>query len=97
MMTLSDRVRLLIEVVTPPSRRFVALEEDTGVRAETWRTWWNRGGKASADMIDGVSKRWPEYAFWIASGWSDTERGHLAPNKAEAVKIKRASVITAVK
>jgi hypothetical protein len=32
----------------------MALEDATNVKPETWRTWWNRGGKASADMIQGM-------------------------------------------
>lgn len=78
-MNLSERLRLVVETVTPPTRRFVALEERTEIKAETWRTWWNRGGKASADMIQAVAESYPEYAFWIATGVEDFAHGHTSP------------------
>lgn len=79
-MGLSDRLRKLIEIVMPPTRRFAMLEEQTNVKAETWRTWWNRGGKASAEMIQGVGQAWPEYAFWLVTGTSDLRHGHRSPD-----------------
>lgn len=78
-MNLSERLRQLIEAVTPPTRRFVALEEETGIKAETWRTWWNRGGKASADLIQAAGQTWPEYAFWLVTGIDDFYSGHTSP------------------
>lgn len=78
-MNLSERLRQLIEAVTSPTRRFVALEEQTGVKAETWRTWWNRGGKASADLIQAAGQTWPEYAFWLVTGINDFYNGHTNP------------------
>lgn len=79
-MSLSDRLRRLIDVIVPPTRRFVTLEDQTGVKAETWRTWWNRGGKASAEMVQGVGQGWPEYAFWLVTGTSDLQHGHRSPD-----------------
>ena len=79
-MSINERVRLVIETVTPPTRRFVALEDSTGVKAETWRTWWNREGKPSADMIEALAKAWPEFAFWVSTGIDDFAHGHIAPN-----------------
>lgn len=78
-MNLSERLRQIIEAVTSPTRRFVALEEQTGVKAETWRTWWNRGGKASADLIQAAGQTWPEYAFWLVTGTDDFYNGHTSP------------------
>jgi len=79
-MNISDRLRLVIEAVTPPTRRFVALEEATQIKAESWRTWWNRGGKASPDMIQTIARAYPEYALWIVTGITDQLFGHIAPS-----------------
>ncbi|MCY0915289.1 hypothetical protein INH39_08450 [Massilia violaceinigra] len=97
-MNLSERLRELIEVVTPPTRRFVALEEETGLKAETWRTWWNRGGKASADMIQAAGKTWPEYAFWLVTGTEDFFSGHTSPRirKSPHVQLRERSAAKAV-
>jgi hypothetical protein len=84
-MSLSDRLRKLIELVTPATRRFVTLEDQTGIKAETWRTWWNRGGKASAEMIQGIGQGWPEYAFWLVTGTSDLRHGHRSPDDEDAM------------
>lgn len=90
-MSLSERLRQLIEIVTPPTRRFIALEEATKIKAETWRTWWNRGGKASADMIQGIGAAWPEYAFWLVTGTPDLPHGHRAPTTDKAVLTRDAA------
>lgn len=87
-MNLTERLRSLVERVAPATRRFVALEEATGIKAETWRTWWNRGGKASADMIQGVGIAWPEYAFWLVTGVDDSSHGHKDPT-AEKILMDR--------
>jgi hypothetical protein len=78
-MNLTERLRALVGHIAPTTRRFVALEEATGIKAETWRTWWNRGGKASADMIQGIGEAWPEYAFWLVTGVDDSSHGHKDP------------------
>jgi hypothetical protein len=78
-MSLSDRLRQIIEAVTPATRRFITLEEKTKIKAETWRTWWNRGGKASPDMIQEIGQTWPEYAFWLVTGITDFTHGHIEP------------------
>ncbi len=90
-MNLSERLRHLIETVTPPTRRFVALEEATRIKAETWRTWWNRGGKASADMIEGIGAAWPEYAFWLVTGVPDLPHGHRVPTADKVVLARDAA------
>ncbi len=70
---------MIVELVCPPTRRFVTLHERTGIKAETWRTWWNRAGSPSGEMIEGLAKAWPQFAFWLASGIADVEHGHAAP------------------
>lgn len=78
-MGLSERLHEVIECVTPATRRFVTLEEVTKIKSETWRTWWNRGGKASPDMIQEVARAWPSYALWLVAGITDELFGHIAP------------------
>lgn len=83
-MNLSERLREIIEKVTPPTRRFVALEEATQINAKTWQTWWSRKGKASADMIQAAGQAWPHYAFWLVTGIDDFNHGHTSPNHANS-------------
>lgn len=95
-MNLSERLRQLIEAVTSSTRRFVALEEQTGVKAETWRTWWNRGGKASADLIQAAAQTWPEYAFWLVTGVDDFLNGHTSPPNPEKASFRERDAAKAV-
>jgi hypothetical protein len=30
-------------------------------------------------MIEALARRWPQYAFWLATGLTDAENGHTAP------------------
>ncbi|WP_409031366.1 hypothetical protein [Janthinobacterium sp. CG_23.3] len=78
-MNLSQRLKLIVENMTPASRRFVALEEATQINAKTWQTWWSRGGRASADMVESAGKAWPQYAFWLVTGIDDFAHGHSSP------------------
>jgi hypothetical protein len=83
-MNLSERLREIVEKMTPPTRRFVALEEATKINAKTWQTWWSRGGKASADMIQAAGQAWPHFAFWLVTGVDDYRHGHTMPGLTEA-------------
>lgn len=76
---IGDRLRLLISELTPEKRRFPTLQELTGITESTWRTWWTRGGVPSGSLIEGASRAWPEYAFWLATGAEDFRFGHHAP------------------
>lgn len=81
MLSIADRMKVLIASNTSSSRRFKELEELSGVKAETWRTYWNRNSKPSAEMIEAVAEIWPEYAFWLATGITDCLYGHICPDE----------------
>lgn len=72
------RLRFLINEVTRGRADWKALQHKTGVSAEKWRNF-NRGAtKSSSEMIEAVSKEWPQYAFWLVTGVSDEHHGHHA-------------------
>lgn len=77
--TLHERLRTVIAAHTHETRRFKELEERTGIATATWKTYWSRGSRPSAELIEAVVKLWPEYGLWIATGESDEEYGHLSP------------------
>lgn len=79
-MTLSIRLQAIIVEETTEYRRFKQLEERTGIQADTWKSWYHGRQRPTADMIESVSKEWPEYAFWLATGTTDSDYGHVAPN-----------------
>ncbi len=93
-MNINDRFRVLIELVAHPSRRFKILEEATKISTGTWRSWWNRGAAPSAEMIEAISEKWPQYAFWLATGRSDSVNGHQAPECVTALDIDRMNILS---
>lgn len=78
-MTLSIRLRSIVVEGTTEYRRFKQLEELTGIQADTWKSWYHGRQRPTADMIETASKAWPEYAFWLVTGTTDPEYGHVAP------------------
>jgi hypothetical protein len=79
MKTITERLKALIDHTLLPERKFKALEELTNISSGTWRTWWNRDSKPSGEMIEAVAKNWPECAFWLVTGITDPEHGHISP------------------
>lgn len=55
------------------------LETRTGVSAARWRNAHTGHQKVAADMIEALARLWPQYAFWLATGITDTANGHIAP------------------
>lgn len=78
-MSLPLRLIKVIECEVGPQRRFKELEEITGIGVSSWRQVWNERQRPTAEMIEAVGKQWPQYAFWLATGITDPERGHVAP------------------
>ncbi|MFX1735088.1 hypothetical protein PXJ20_00490 [Paraburkholderia sp. A1RI_3L] len=73
------RLRMLIEQAISTEKKWKELEKLTGIASTSWVDF-NRGKKrATADMIEAVSVVWPQYAFWLATGISDPQHGHVAP------------------
>jgi hypothetical protein len=83
--TIRSRLLEVIKHGTDEARRFKSLEEMTGISGATWRTFWNRTGSPSGEMIEAIATRWPQYAFWIATGATDPVAGHIAPPGASGV------------
>lgn len=79
-LTIPERLKLVIELRVPIKRRFPALEAQTGINENTWRTWWTRGSVPSAALVEAVGKAWPEFALWLCIGFTDSDHGHIAPS-----------------
>lgn len=75
---IGDRLKQLIAAKTDDRLRYVQLESATGISADLWKNFWFGRKKADADMIEAASKTWPENAFWLATGVTDAQFGHVA-------------------
>lgn len=51
----------------------------TGISAQRWRKAYMRRQRPTPDMIEALSRLFPEHAFWIATGITDATNGHIAP------------------
>lgn len=76
---ISARVREVIEAKTAEKGRVKELEGLTGIAASSWKNFLNGQQKATIAMAEKVSQAFPEMAFWIATGISDDQYGHVTP------------------
>ncbi|MBU7437010.1 hypothetical protein [Paraburkholderia fungorum] len=76
---IADRMQAVIDTHIPEGRRFKALEEISGIAAVSWRKAYLRGQRPTADMLEALSKAWPQYAFWLVTGITDPDYGHVSP------------------
>ncbi|MDO8067907.1 hypothetical protein [Janthinobacterium sp. SUN206] len=81
-MNLSSRLKAVVIEKTTEYRRFKQLEDLTSVQADTWKSWYHGRQRPTAEMIEEAGKNWPEYAFWLTTGISDPDYGHIAPGTA---------------
>lgn len=91
MSKITERLKHLIGHVTSEAKKFKELETATKITSGTWRSWWNRSGSPSGEMIEAVSTAWPEYAFWLATGNDDPMHGHHAPGLNKHVRVRSAA------
>lgn len=91
MNNLTDRMKTLVGLKTTELKKYKEMEELTGITAASWRSWWNRGGPPSGEMVEAVSAIWPEYAFWLVTGIDDYKHGHHAPTLHESCRHRTAA------
>jgi hypothetical protein len=78
MLSLNERALLAVMAVTPERGRPRFLEERTRLPAQSWKKFLEGRQRASLDMVEAVCREWPEYAFWISTGLTDVEHGHIS-------------------
>lgn len=79
MQNIDARLRAVIAYKFDTSRRFKQLQDATGIDANRWKAVWHSRQRAMPDMIETIGKAFPQYAFWITTGISDPNHGHVAP------------------
>ncbi|MFS2214060.1 hypothetical protein ACCD08_06090 [Telluria sp. Tellsp104] len=77
-----QRVLSVIRSETSERRRLKELEEETGIPDRNWKQVWSGKQRPTAHMMEALCRRWPEYAFWVATGITDERNGHTAPKGA---------------
>ncbi len=77
--TIEDRVILILIENGEPYGYWTALEKQTRISSKRWRKVTDRQQRVTSDMIEAIAKKYPKYAFWIATGITDAINGHIAP------------------
>lgn len=93
--SIDDRMRLLIAATIPGRMRYVELEAATEISADTWKNFWFKRRKADALMVERLGRARPEYAFWLATGGTDSLDGHRSPASAGCLELQAESLQTA--
>lgn len=78
MYTIHDRFRAVIRRNTSETRKWSELEALTGIPATSWQKAYNAKQRPTAEMLEAISRLWPEFAFWLVTGISDAKNGHVA-------------------
>jgi hypothetical protein len=53
------------------------LEEETGIVAQQWKNVSLLKQRPTAYMLEALARRWPQYAFWLLTGFEDVgAHGH---------------------
>lgn len=92
-LTLSDRLKSVIEAYIRPYGRYSSLAEKTNIGPESWKSFWHNRQRPTVEMVEVVCSIWPQHAFWVATGRADSANGHTSPGGFAAPEIKRASVM----
>lgn len=88
--TINDRAMLLLahlcslgDVPGQAGRSFwERFGASTGIAAQRWRSVLARRQKVTLEMLEILTAKHPEYAFWLMTGITDTANGHIAPPNA---------------
>jgi len=78
-----DSLTEFIQVPEPGRGYFERLTEYTGISTQRWRKVFHRRQRPTPDMIEALARLFPQYAFWIATGITDSSNGHVAPANAQ--------------
>lgn len=76
---LRDRLKSVLRAGMPARGFFRTLEEASGISVDSWKALAYDRQKPSPEMLSFAFSRWPEMAFWLATGITDERFGHVAP------------------
>ena len=83
-MSISDRMKLLVEAKLPKYGRFQELEKLTKIKNATWQTWARGRQRPTEFMIQAIAWVWPEHAFWLVTGEELPSEGLSNPAKEQS-------------
>jgi hypothetical protein len=78
MNNIADRFRAVILANTKEGRRWAELGALTDIPATSWQKAYNGKQRPTTEMIEAIARLWPCYAFWLATGITDAQHGHVS-------------------
>jgi hypothetical protein len=81
-MSVAKRLREVIAVEVNDRTRYLSLQESTGIKSDIWKNFWFGRREADTAMLQEISRLWPQYAYWLATGSTDAINGHTCPKSA---------------
>ncbi|MFP7891400.1 hypothetical protein [Pseudomonas aeruginosa] len=90
--TLAERFTLIVDHEVTGTRRWITLQRMSGIASISWQKAVNAKQRPTAEMIEAVALQWPQYAFWLITGHTDTKKGHISPTNTPAPEVKSVTV-----
>lgn len=78
-MKIEKRLKTLISNQVGDKRRFAELEERSQIPSNSWKAMWQERQRPTLEMVEFAAKEWPDYAYWLVTGDTEPEHGHVAP------------------
>jgi hypothetical protein len=97
--SISERLWQLIEVELGDRKsKFSELEKRTKVERNSWIQWHRRSfqSEPAARLIQAAALEWPQYAFWLVTGYTDPASGHVRPANPTGGKSGRHDAILSI-
>ena len=87
-MSINTRIIEVAKTKLTAHKVFKELEIRSGIKANSWRKVAEEKQRATSEMIEFVCREWPDYAFWLCTGYlADTSVKHTSPKREQALDL----------
>jgi hypothetical protein len=87
-MSIGERIKEVLELKLGKKGKIVAIERLSGINKSSWNSALSGKQRPTAEMIQFVCREWPEYAFWLCTGYlADSSVKHTSPKKEQALDL----------
>lgn len=80
-MTVEDRLLEVARSKLNEQRLFAELQTISSIKSDRWKNVAHKRQRATSEMIEWACQRWPEMAYWIATGYDPSSTEHSTPEK----------------
>ncbi len=91
-MTIEDRLLEVARSKLDEQRLFAELQAISNMKSDRWKNVAHKKQRATSEMIEWACQRWPEMAYWIATGNEPNKTEHSTPEKERNKKFELKTV-----